>query len=117
MPRCLSFRSLTKLRKLLKLAYGFTTLVATIGGRGFKAKGFSHFLRIEIERRKSVLADLYQKSLEDQRFAYIQNGSEPEAEIAQREILEHFKELDGVLKGNPMPKRITAQPKDDREAL
>lgn len=87
------------MRSLLKLAYSFTTLVASFGARGFKPRGFTYFLRQEIDQRKEVLEQQYRKAIEDQRFAYIQNGHDHEAEAHQRKVLEEFKELDDVLGG------------------
>ena len=89
------------LRALLKIVYRLTTLIATLAGRDFKAKGFSFYLRGELDRQRAVLVRLYQKRL-GARYSERRQEHDPVLE----EYLRDFNALDGVLKGKPIPKRI-----------
>jgi hypothetical protein len=98
------------LRVLLKLAYRLTTLLAGMASHGYKAKGFTFYLRDELNRRGNVLAGLYQRRLANKTYISRRDEHDPVLE----DYLSEFDDLRRVANGHPMvTKRLTHQPKSE----
>lgn len=95
---------------LLKLGYRLSTLFVGLAGRGYKAKGFSFYLREEIHRRCGVIAGLYQKRLDNRFFIDRRNEHDPVLE----EYLGEYGSLEQVKEGRAFQKRIAVKPGDDK---
>lgn len=79
-----------------------------MAGRGYKAKGFTFYLREEVNRRRGVVASLYQKRLSGR----LPVQRRTEHDVVLEDFLGEYENLEGLAKGKPLRKRITAQPKD-----
>lgn len=83
------------MRALLKVGYRLTTLIATLAGHGYKAKGFSYYLREELDRKRVLLVTLYRKRVCSRHYTTRQDEHDPVLE----HYLSEFNSLDGIAQG------------------
>lgn len=81
-----------------------------MAGRGYKSKGFTFYLREEINRRCGVVTGLYQKRLDSRLPAQ----RRADHDVVLEEFLGEYGNLQDTATGKPLQKRITSQVKDSQ---